>query len=155
VHLITELLSPTAMRRLYRRADAFVSLSRGEGFGLGAFETAAAGTPVIATGFGGHLDYLAGDDALLVDHEVVAVDAVAGSVSYTPDQGWAEPSVAHAAELMRAVVADRADAAARGARLRDRIRREFSTASTTARLVAVLEQTASRTGGPDHGRPVG
>lgn len=153
VHLLTELLSPTEMRQMYRRADAFVSLSRGEGFGLGSFEMAAAGKPVVVTGFGGHLDYLDPHDAFLVDHAVVAVDARPGSASYTPDQRWADPSVGHAAALMRALVDDRDDAMARGARLQARIRRSFSASTITDQLLDVLEG-ATRSEAPGAGAAV-
>jgi glycosyltransferase involved in cell wall biosynthesis len=37
---------------------AFISLTRGEGFGLPLLEAAASGLPVIATGWSGHLSFL-------------------------------------------------------------------------------------------------
>ncbi len=55
-------LSGRALDLLHRLGDVHVSLSHGEGWGLGAFDAATLGVPVLATGWGGHRDYL-GDDA--------------------------------------------------------------------------------------------
>ena len=60
VQLVTRELSDDDVRALHERGDCFVSLCRSEGWGLGAFDAAASGHPVVTTGFGGHLDYLAG-----------------------------------------------------------------------------------------------
>src|SRR5262249_517682 len=73
---------------LHGRGNCFVSLSRGEGWGLGAFDAATHGNPVVTTGYGGQLDYLA-DSPHLVRFELVPVDDPAGFPSYAPDQRWA------------------------------------------------------------------
>ena len=99
---------------LHERGNCFVSLCRSEGWGLGAFDAAASGNPVVTTGFGGHLDYLAGTD-YLVRFDLVPVDDPAGYPSYAPDQHWAEPDLDHGAELLRHVMAHRDEAAARAA----------------------------------------
>jgi glycosyltransferase involved in cell wall biosynthesis len=121
VHLVTRELAEGEIQALHRRADCFVSLCRGEGWGLGAFDAAAWGNPVVTTAFGGHLDFLA-DSPLLVDFELVAVDHPAGIPSYAPDQRWADPNVDHAAVLLRDVAAHleaaRAEAAARAPGIR-------------------------------------
>jgi glycosyltransferase involved in cell wall biosynthesis len=53
-------LSDVEMASLYRHPTikAFVTLTRGEGFGLPILEAAASGLPVIATNWSGHLDFL-------------------------------------------------------------------------------------------------
>lgn len=43
---------------LHYRSKVYVTLTRGEGWNLGAFEAAVVGNPVIATNFSGQLDYL-------------------------------------------------------------------------------------------------
>lgn len=47
-------------RGLHYDSDCYVTPTRGEGWGLGAFEAAAVGNPVIATGWSGVKDYLDG-----------------------------------------------------------------------------------------------
>ena len=44
---------------IHERGDAYISFAKGEGVGLGAAEAAKHGNPVIAAGYGGHVDYLA------------------------------------------------------------------------------------------------
>ena len=51
-------LSDEEMRQLHRECDCYVTLTRGEGFGLGAFEATLAGNPVIATNWSGQLQFL-------------------------------------------------------------------------------------------------
>ena len=76
-----------AMLGLYRRADALVSPSRGEGYNLPALEAMAAGIPLIVTGHGGHLDFCGPDSARLIAH------TMAPSASHVATAGslWAEP----------------------------------------------------------------
>jgi len=99
IQLVTRALSPAEIAALHTRGDCFVSLCRSEGFGLGAFDAAAYGNPVVTTAFGGHLDYLAGSPSLVRFELVPANDPPPGS-SYTTEQRWAEPDVDHGAALM-------------------------------------------------------
>ncbi|MDA8310147.1 MAG: glycosyltransferase [Actinomycetota bacterium] len=105
VALITRELADEEIAAIHRRGDCFVSLARGEGWGLGAFDAAAHRRPVVTTGFGGQLDYLVGTP-YLVGFELVPVDDPIGFPSYAPDQRWAEPDLDHAAALLREVAAD-------------------------------------------------
>ena len=68
---------------LHHRGDCFVSLCRSEGWGLGAFDAAAYGNPVVTTGFGGHSDYLAGTP-YLVDFDLVPVHDPSGFRAMPP-----------------------------------------------------------------------
>ncbi len=71
VRLVTQELSEVELGGLHLRGDCFVSLCHSEGWGLGSFDAAAHGKPVVTTGFGGQLDYLAGSP-LLVDYRARA-----------------------------------------------------------------------------------
>ena len=143
MELVTRQLRADEMRALHVRGDCYVSLCRSEGWGLTAFDAATVGTPVVITGFGGHLDYLDDATALLVDYELVSVDDPAGAGSYTPDQTCAEPSVEHAARLMRAPVDDPAAARARAAAARRRIRERYAPPQVAAGFLEALESTVS------------
>ena len=80
--------------------DCYVSLHRSEGLGLTMAEAMSCGTPVIATGYSGNLDFMPEGSALLVDHDVVDI----GPGSFYPATGhWAEPDLDHAAALLRTV----------------------------------------------------
>jgi glycosyltransferase involved in cell wall biosynthesis len=126
IQLVTRTLSEGEISSLHTRGDCLVSLCRSEGWGLTSCDAASRGVPVVITGFGGHLDYLDHDNALLVDHELVPVDDPAGEGSYTPDQRWAEPSIEHAAELLRSVFENPAAARERGAVARQQIASRYS-----------------------------
>jgi glycosyltransferase involved in cell wall biosynthesis len=143
VRLVSVDLAVDDMARIHRRGQCFVSLGHGEGFGLGPFDAAAHGRPVITTGWGGSLDFLPAADSYLIDATLVPVVDPTGAQSYTPDQEWAEPSFDHAVELLRRVVADQTEAAARGARLADHVRAEFDAASSTSALIGALDRAVA------------
>jgi 2-polyprenyl-3-methyl-5-hydroxy-6-metoxy-1,4-benzoquinol methylase/glycosyltransferase involved in cell wall biosynthesis len=112
--LVDALLEPVQMAALFERADSYVSLHRAEGYGLTLAESMALGKPVVATGFSGNTDFMTPANSYLVDWTLTKVGPEA---EHYPEEGtWAEPSLEHAAATLREVVADRAGAAARGAR---------------------------------------
>ena len=122
---------------LHTRGDCFISLSRGEGWGLGAFDACAYGNPVVATGWGGPLTYLNSNEAWLVDHELIPVEHETPS-SYSPDQRWAAPDLEHASELLRQIAADVPGARRRCAPLRDRVQTTYAPNIVAQQLLACL-----------------
>jgi hypothetical protein len=60
------------------------------------------GKPVIATGWSGNTDFMDVSNAFPVGYRLVALEENVGP--YHAGEVWAEPSVEHAAELMRFVV---------------------------------------------------
>lgn len=60
IHLLHGEMSDKEVAQVYKHPQikALVSLTRGEGYGLPILEAAAAGLPVIATNWSGHLDFL-------------------------------------------------------------------------------------------------
>jgi glycosyltransferase involved in cell wall biosynthesis len=125
VRLVTRVLSGNELDALHTRGDCYLSLCRSEGWGIPPFDAAAFGNPVVITGYGGQLAYLDAASAFLVDHRIVPVEDPRGGASYTRDQHWAEPSVEHAAALLRTVASDPGAARDRAVRARDRVLREF------------------------------
>lgn len=138
VQLITRELSDAEVRGIHERGDCYVSLCHSEGWGLTSFDAAATGTPVVITGYGGQLEYLDDTNAFLVDYELVPVDDPAGEGSYTPDQRWAEPRIAHAAELLQSVRADPGAARDRAAAARDAIRERYAPENVGSRFMEAL-----------------
>lgn len=133
-----ESLTDSEMLALHQAGDCFVSLARAEGWGLGAFEAARMGKPVVSTGYGGHLDFLDPELARLVEYSMVPVHEPTWSANYKPTDRWAAPSVAQAAQYMRAVFEDQASAQDRARRLSDRIQREFSKEAVLNSLLKAL-----------------
>jgi glycosyltransferase involved in cell wall biosynthesis len=100
----------------------------------------ALGKPVIGTGFSGVTDFLNERNGYLVDYELTRVGA---DCEIYPAQGiWADPSVEHAAALMRRVYEARDEARAKGERARRDIERTFSPAATGKLARARLEHIA-------------
>jgi glycosyltransferase involved in cell wall biosynthesis len=58
------------LKGMYTRAQAFVLPTRGEGVGLPFLESLASGTPVIATGWGGHMDFLTSNNSFLLPYKL-------------------------------------------------------------------------------------
>ncbi len=144
IMLITHPLTQPEITGLHGRGDCYVSLCRGEGWGIGAFDAAAHGNPVVTTGFGGHLDFMAGSP-YLVDFDLVPVDDPAGLPTYARDQRWADPDVEHGARLLRQVAAAPAQARSVVGALAEDIRwryRPAAIASAFRSIVAEHRQAA-------------
>ena len=137
--LLTDPLPPGEVQALHCLGDCFVSLARGEGWGLGGYEAAFFGKPLILTGFGGHLDYAPERFATHIGYKMVPV-IVAQNPSYTSDQMWAEPDLQDAVRAMQAVVSDPTVASARAAHLRDFVDMRFSTEAITHQFLEILAQ---------------
>lgn len=73
VVLISEMLSEQEIAAVHKRGDCYVSLDRGEGFGLSPFQAGAVGNPIIVTGFGGTTEYAKEDNSYLVDYQLTPV----------------------------------------------------------------------------------
>jgi len=143
IKLITRTLTSGEVSALHRRGDCFVSLCRCEGWGLGAFDAAAHGNPVVTTAFGGHLDYLAGSP-YLVGFDLVPVEDPAGSPSYAPNQRWAEPDVEHGAALLRRVAADPQHAAELARSIAADISRRYRPEAIASSFRAAVEHHLAR-----------
>lgn len=115
-------LSEEEMRQLYADADCYVTLARGEGWGLGAFEAAAVGIPVICPAYGGFLDFISVGFKGIECYERAAwtPETTSGNVMRVAgmeikpllvnapngvriDQLWAEPNMKQAMQFMRSV----------------------------------------------------
>ncbi|MDP9293422.1 MAG: glycosyltransferase, partial [Actinomycetota bacterium] len=114
VHLMEAYLPAADKNALIVSCDAYVSLHRSEGFGLGLAEALLLGKPVIATGYGGNTDFVTGETGYVVPYELVDVGDDAWP--YQSGARWADADLDRAGALMREVVADPAAAAARAQR---------------------------------------
>ncbi len=139
IRLITHPLAPAEIAGLHDRGDCYVSLCRGEGWGMGAFDAAASGNPVVTTGFGGHRDFLAGSP-YLVDFELVPVDDPGGRPAYAPDQRWADADTEHGARLLREIAAAPVQARAVVAGLAADIRERYRPATIASQLRSAVAQ---------------
>jgi len=103
IHIIEKTLDRSDLLALYQTCDCFISLHRAEGFGRGLAEALQLGLRVICTGYSGNLDFCHAPEAELVDYRLVKVGKA--QYPYAKGQYWAEPSIEHAAQLMKKVFA--------------------------------------------------
>ena len=116
--------------------DAFVSLHRAEGFGLGMAEAMFLGKPVVATAYSGNLDFMTPANSCLVRHRLVPVGE--GEYPYGAGQHWAEPDVGQAADFMRRLVDEPAFARAVGIAGAESIRRTHGRDACLASMASAL-----------------
>lgn len=140
IHLVTREVPRSVIDELHTRGDCFLSLSRGEGWCLPAFEAAGCGNPVIITGWGGHLDYLPAGYPYLVDYELVPTteDEPDAWFPSAPDLCWARADLRHASRLLRHIYELRLEARAWGESLRTSIAQRFDCRSILPGFVAAL-----------------
>lgn len=81
IALYTKPIHEKDMPKVYNSADAFVLISRGEGFGLTVLEASACGIPVISSNCSGHMDFLSNDNSFLVEPDGYIEAKVAGNMS--------------------------------------------------------------------------
>jgi glycosyltransferase involved in cell wall biosynthesis len=134
-----ESLSDGEILALHELGDCFVSLTRTEGWGLGAFEAARLGKPVVMTGYGGQRDFLDPELSRLVDYHMVPVHEPTWSSSYKPEDNWAEPDLDQAARYLREVFEHRQGARERGRLQAEKIAREFSRDEVIGTLLEALQ----------------
>ncbi|KAL1495796.1 hypothetical protein AB1Y20_016657 [Prymnesium parvum] len=108
--------------RLYAAADAFVLPSRGEGWGRPHAEAMAMGLPVVATNWSGPTAFLDEEVGFPLRYALAPLP----DEMRLPSHSWAEPSVAHLRQLMRAIFSAPAEARRRGAAARERMVARFS-----------------------------
>ena len=138
VILIDREMTDNETKNLIRCCDAFVSLHRSEGYGHGLSEAMILGKPVIATAYSGNMDFMTGDNALLVDHTLIPVPKEA--YPHWENQVWADPDVKQASQHMEAIYDDPDLCRRLGARASLSIRRDFSYVATGVRYRSRVEE---------------
>jgi glycosyltransferase involved in cell wall biosynthesis len=160
ISVIDRSLSPRERDALLVGCDCYASLHRSEGLGLTLAECMALGRPVIGTSYSATTDFMTDENSYLVDYELTRVGA--DTEIYPPNGSWADPSVEHAAELMRRVVERPDEARAKGERAKRDVEERYAPAAVGALARARLERLAAASrpeapvpATPNGGRPAG
>ncbi len=149
VELLDRYLSVEELDALYASSDAYVSLHRSEGFGLTVAEAMVRGMPVIATDYGGTTEFFDAAVGWAIPYERTEVGP--GWEPYQKDGVWADPDLDAAAEAMRAVADDPAEARRRGKAAREHILRTRSMAAATEWLRTELRSAYDTWRARQHG----
>lgn len=124
---------------LLAASDTYISMHRGEGFGIGMLEAMAVKTPVVCTNYGGNTEFCTQETAYLVDYMMVPNDPL--DHFYRGVAEWPEPSIETAARHLRHIFENPAAAHAKADRALTFARYHFSIANFEAdvkRLVAAM-----------------
>jgi glycosyltransferase involved in cell wall biosynthesis len=143
IHLLAGRVEPAEIDRLHSRGNCFVSLAHSEGWGLGAFDAALFGNPVIITGWGGQLDYLGASYPLLIKYQLSRTSDFPddGYFLHGDDVHWATADREHASSLMRAVFENSTDYQSVARTLQGSIKRNYSATTVCAKLAEYMGYT--------------
>ncbi|KAL6764678.1 hypothetical protein V8C86DRAFT_1361810 [Haematococcus lacustris] len=133
LYVISSHLTSDQYAGLYKAADAYVTPTRGEGWGMPITEAMSMGLPVVVTNWSGVTAFVDESVGYMVNYTLQTV----------PDdqpwwfQGakWAVASSSHLRQRMREVMSDRRTAAAKGKRARQRMVKLYSP-EAVGRLIA-------------------
>lgn len=121
VEFVTPRMTEDELRAFHARSHCYVTASRGEAWGLGAFEAMIMGKPVVAPGFGGSDEFLRRYDGYgklpfqltpaIADEMQLSDPVEIAGLRFTPvftvaptgiaaDQCWAEPDLHALAQAM-------------------------------------------------------
>lgn len=126
---------------LYHSAHVFVLASRGEGWGMPAMEAMATGCPVVATGYGGLVEFVTPETGWPIRHGW-------STVEYGHMTTAAEPDVVHLIEHLRWIRANYEAAAAKALWAAKKIKGEFTWQQTAHKLIQAIERTCYPAGLP-------
>lgn len=99
VFLIEETLSEADVFSLTAACDTYISLHRGEGLGLGMLEAMSLGVPVIATGYGGNMEFTNPNTSCIVPYKLVPCKS--NYPAFRGVEKWPEPDIEAASYYLR------------------------------------------------------
>jgi glycosyltransferase involved in cell wall biosynthesis len=114
IRILSGYMDSATNQALKAECGCYVSLHRSEGLGLTMAEAMRQGKPVIATSYSGNMDFMNEGNSFLCRYDKVPVGP--SSYPYPAEAVWAEPSLSHAAALMRQVYSHPEEAAEKGRR---------------------------------------
>lgn len=136
-----EVIAREHLHALYHCCDAYVSLHRAEGFGLGMAECMSIGKPVVATAWSGNMEFMDEDSAVLVGYTLIPLRD--GEYPGGEGQRWADPDVDQAASWMCRLADEPALAMELGLRGQAKIQGTLSGGLAASRIVTRLKQIRS------------
>ena len=115
-----------SMIDLHRQSDCYISLCKSEGWGLGAYEAAWYGKPVIITGYGGQLDFLKAEVATLLPYTLVNINEKVWTEYNTENQQWADVNIDASIKSMQLAYKHPVDFQNQGLKLKQHLELKFN-----------------------------
>ena len=104
IRIVDQLMTRQEVNEMTAAHDVFMSLHRSEGLGLGCAEALAAGKAVVATDYGGSTEFI--NDQTGYPVQWSRIDVGPDDYILAENSTWADPSVDHAAVVLRAIYDD-------------------------------------------------
>lgn len=99
---ISGYLSELDIYSITNACDCYLSLHRGEGFGLGIAEAMSIGKPVIVTDYGGTTEFCNHNNSIPVPYKLVPVsNHQKDNTAYAHVKEWADPDIDFAASALK------------------------------------------------------
>ena len=125
--MVHEYLSNNDLYGLTNACDAYLSLHRGEGFGLGVAEAMSLGLPVVVSDTSAPMEFCTVENSIPVPCEIVSPKPEQRDhLTYTYVTKWAEPSISFAADALRQLKLDSSLREKIGAKARIDVAEHFS-----------------------------
>jgi glycosyltransferase involved in cell wall biosynthesis len=128
---------------LHEQSDCYISLCKSEGWGMGAYEAAWFGNPIVITGYGGQLDFLPNDIAVLLPYKLEAIKEKVWTEYNTEGQKWAEADIQTAIEMMQRIVEHQDNFKIKGQLLKAHVKAHFNEKQIIGTFKQNLEQVRS------------
>lgn len=138
VRLSQDVWSHGEVLKMMAQSDVYLSLHRSEGLGAGMLEAMSVGLPVVATSYGGNLDFMNSENSLLVDWKPIAVQKDFGP--YRQGWTWADPQIQQAELHLRRLFEDKQMKIELGRRGKTSIVDQFRPEALLKDLVSSLPQ---------------
>jgi glycosyltransferase involved in cell wall biosynthesis len=141
IHFLQDHLPRLEIRELLNSCDAYVLPSRGEGWGKPYMDAMACGKPTIATGWGGNTEFMTADNSYLVGFDLEDIPSAGWrEVPHYKGHRWAQPRMTDLIEVLRRVVAEPAEAQAKGQRARKEVLSKFDRVQVARQLEEAIQQ---------------
>lgn len=120
--------------------DVYISLHRGEGFGLGVAEAMSLGKAVIVSDYGSTKEFCKKHNTIPVPCEMIPVPKDIDNDAYRHSSAWAEPDIDAAAAALLRLYGSPDVKASLGRSAAEHIRKYFSIANFRTSITAFLDR---------------
>lgn len=107
IQIVDKIWTREQINGLIKDSDIYASLHRSEGFGLTLAEAKRIGTPVMATGWSGNMDFCTEKDTILVNYDLIGVASSHPAFKNMKSCYWANPDIEQVSQLLRHFYSDR------------------------------------------------
>ena len=139
---IDDFIPQEDLANLTNACDVYMSLHRGEGFGLGIAEAMSLGKPVIVTNYSATTEFCSPENSIPIPYTITKITPEQlDNDAYKCVSSWAEPDICAAADALLLLYNNRALREQLGRKASKDIRDQFSTYNFSKSISAFLDCT--------------